>query len=96
MRYVGSLAGHGVVGFFDGELEGVVAAEAVASVGDVTRDAGDDSWLARLEVCDGVQVTLAGTSNSSPSEINLKFFGFFFDNLSGLNGDLQNLVAKKN
>ena len=35
LRNVGSLAGHGVVGLVDRELEGVVAAEAFASVGHV-------------------------------------------------------------
>ena len=67
-----SLAGHGVVGLVDGELEGVVTAETLPRVGNVTTDADDDTGLARFEVGNGVQMTFTRTSDSGGSEIDLE------------------------
>ena len=71
MRYVRSLARHGVVRLVSGEFEGVVAAEAISAVYDVTADASHDARLARLEVSDSVEMPLTWTANSSCTEVNL-------------------------
>ena len=71
LRNMRALAGHCVVRLVNGELEGVVAAEAITTVGDVTTDTSNDARLTRLEVGDRVEVPLTGTSDSSSSEVNL-------------------------
>lgn len=66
-----TLAGHGVVCLVNRELKGVVTAEAVTTVGDVTADARHDAWLTRLEVGDCVEVPFTWTANPCGSEVNL-------------------------
>lgn len=66
-----TLAGHGVVRLVNRELEGVVTAETVTTVGDVTANASHNAWLARLEVGDCVKVPFTWTANPCGSEVNL-------------------------